>query len=129
VRRASLPLPHGFAVEHPQHTRIGRVVILDCLVAGRHEGVAGAAFVRRNFGCSERAKREECGNQQHHGGGYRAGGFHSTEIAAEAVSEKPLSPSHSKSNFPLSVAIVKKVTNGLAAIAGNRSARKISSPL
>ena len=50
-------------------------------------------------------------------------------IEAEAVSEKPLSPIHSNSNLPLSVAVVKKVMNGLAAIAGNRSARKISVPL
>ena len=54
---------------------------------------------------------------------------HSTVIEAEAVSEKPLSPIHSNSNLPLSVAVVKKVMNGLAAIAGNRSARKISVPL
>ncbi len=55
--------------------------------------------------------------------------IHSTVMAAEAVSAKPLSPIHSKSNLPLSVATVKKVMNGFAAIAGNRSARKISTPL
>jgi hypothetical protein len=49
-------------------------------------------------------------------------------MEAEAVSLKPLSPIHSNSNLPLSVATVKKVTKGLAAIAGNRSARKISTP-
>jgi hypothetical protein len=31
--------------------------------------------------------------------------------------------------LPLSVAVVKKVMKGLAAIAGNRSVRKISDPL
>ena len=48
---------------------------------------------------------------------------------ADAAAEKPLSPIHSKSNLPLSVAIVENVMNGFAAVAGNRSARKISVPL
>ena len=61
--------------------------------------------------------------------GYRADRFHSTVMEADAVSENPWSPIHSNSNFPLSVATVKKLMNGLAAIAGNRSARKISTPL
>src|SRR5262249_5124329 len=54
---------------------------------------------------------------------------HSTVIFADAVSWKPLSPVHSKSIVPLAVATVKKLRNGLAAIAGCRSALKISSPL
>ena len=39
---------------------------------------------------------------------------------AEAVAAKPLSPTHSKSNLPLSVATVKNVMNGFAAIAGKQ---------
>ena len=50
-------------------------------------------------------------------------------MEAAAVSEKPLSPTHSNSNLPLSVTDVKKLKKGLAAMAGNRSARKISAPL
>ena len=50
-------------------------------------------------------------------------------MEAEAVSENPRSPIHENSNVPLSVAVVKNAMKGLAEIAGNRSARKISSPL
>src|SRR5262249_60286364 len=54
---------------------------------------------------------------------------HSTVMLTDSVAVKPLSPVHSKLSVPLSVATVKKVRNGLAAIAGNSSARKISCPL
>ena len=55
--------------------------------------------------------------------------YHSTVMGADSAAEKPLSPVHSNSIVPLSVATVKNVMNGLAAIAGEKSARNISSPL
>ena len=73
----------------------------------------------RDFG-GEGRRRDQQRN------GYGASKSHSTVIEADAVSENRWSPIHSNSNLPLSVAVVKKVMNGLAAIAGNRSARKIS---
>src|SRR6202035_2366703 len=93
--------------------------------------VAGATFGLRDFGGGEgRDEEAGCDRQRRQGHqDYRAGPFHSTEMAAEAVSVKPLSPVHSKSNLPLSVATVKNEMKGFAAIAGNRSARKISTPL
>src|SRR5262249_60696078 len=56
-------------------------------------------------------------------------GPHSAVMSTDSVALKPLSPVHSKLSVPLSVAMVEKVRNGLAAIAGNSSARKISCPL
>jgi hypothetical protein len=50
-------------------------------------------------------------------------------IAAVSVAENPLSPLQRKASVPLSVAVVKNAMNGLAAIAGDSSARKISWPL
>jgi hypothetical protein len=50
-------------------------------------------------------------------------------IAACSLAAKPLSPLHSKATMPLSVATVKNEMKGLAAIAGDSSALKISSPL
>jgi hypothetical protein len=47
---------------------------------------------------------------------------------AVSVWEKPLSPVHLNSIVPVAVAIVKNEMNGLAAIAGKRLARNISSP-
>src|ERR1019366_6463990 len=128
ARGTGLAVPQGFAVEHPQHAGIGGIVILDRLGVGRHEAVAGPVLGWRDFGGGERSDGDAGRNQQRRDS-YRAGRLHSTEMAADAVSLKPLSPIHSKSNLPLSFAIVKNVTNGLAAIAGNRSARKISAPL
>ena len=54
---------------------------------------------------------------------------HSTVIVAVSVCEKPLSPVHLNTIVPLAVATVENEMNGLAAIAGKRSARNISSPL
>src|SRR5947207_15040431 len=54
---------------------------------------------------------------------------HSTTIFASSVTEDPLSPSQVNAGVPLVVAVVKKVTNGLAASAGKNSVAKISSPL
>jgi hypothetical protein len=53
---------------------------------------------------------------------------HSMVMSARSLAAKPLSPVHSKAIEPLSVATVKNEMNGLAAIAGDSSARKISSP-
>src|ERR1700676_4678393 len=128
ARRAGLALPQRFAIEHPQHAWIGGVVILDRLGIRRHEGVAGPPLALLNLGGGEGRGRYASRDQQRRND-YRAGQFHSTEMLAEAISANPLSPIHSKSNFPLSVATVKNETNGFAAIAGNRSARKISAPL
>src|SRR5262252_381781 len=112
------------------------------------QNVAGVALVERDLGGEE--GRAECEQQKRRvgkGAKRRAHAadtavgtlrfahptgpclFHSTVIFAEPVSWKPLSPVHSNSIVPLSVATVWKLTNGLAAIAGNRSVRKISSPL
>src|SRR5262249_32757923 len=111
-------------------------------------GVARAALVERDLGGEERgAEGEEQQRRVGKGAKRRAHAadtavgtlrfahptgprvFHSTVIFAEPVSWKPLSPVHSKSMVPFRVATVWKLTNGLAAMAGNRSARKISSPL
>ena len=54
---------------------------------------------------------------------------HSTAIFASSVTENPLSPSQVNASVPLSVAVVKNVTNGLAAMAGKNTVEKISSPL
>ncbi len=43
---------------------------------------------------------------------------HSTVISADAVSTLPSSSVHLNSNFPLSLAVTKKLKNGFAAIAG-----------
>ena len=123
VGRSGLALPQRFAVEHPEHAGIGGVIILHCLGVGTHECVTGAALGLRDLRGDNDARRQ----QRSHG--YEAGKSHSTVMEADAISEKPLSPIHSNSNLPLSVAVVKKVMNGLAAIAGNSSARKISAPL
>src|ERR1019366_7918364 len=125
---AGLALPQRFAVEHPQHAGIGGIVVLYGLGVRRHEAVAGSALCLRDFGGGE-GRGVDISRDQQRRDGYRTDSPHSTAIEAEAVSEKPLSPTHSKSNLPLSVATVKKVMNGFAAIAGNKSARKISVPL
>src|SRR5712675_2132506 len=54
---------------------------------------------------------------------------HSTVMGADSVAAKPSSPVHRNSIVPVAVATVKNVRNGLAAIAGEKSARNISSPL
>src|SRR5262249_17232801 len=117
--RALLALPERFAVEHPQHRRIGGVVILHRARLGRHEVVARFALAERNFR----------GAGRHNSKQKKSRPRHSTLMLTDSVAEKPLSPVHSKLSVPLSVATVKKVRNGLAAIAGNSSARKISCPL
>ena len=122
--RAGPVLPQGFAVQHGQHAGIGGVVVLHGFGFRRHETESRAALACRDFvGADERGRDQQ--RRQDDG----AGCSHSTPMAAEAVSLKPLSPIHSKSNLPLSVATVKNVMKGFAAIAGNRSARKISVPL
>jgi len=90
--------------------------------------VTGSALSLRDFGGGQ-GGGGDIGRDQQQRDRYRGCGSHSTRIEAEAVSAKPLSPIHSKSNLPLSVATVKNVMNGFAAIAGNRSAWKISTPL
>ena len=124
ARRAGLAVPQFLAVEHPQHAGICRVVALHRLTVRRHETVAGPALCLRDFSGASRAARdqERCNDNG-------INNLHSTVIEADAVAAKPLSPIHSNSNFPLSLATVKKVMNGLAELAGNRSARKISLPL
>src|SRR5437762_6067686 len=122
VGGTQLALPKRLAVEHPEHAGVGGILVLHRAGVRLHEVVAGATVGLRDFGGESRAR-----DQQH--SGYGAGTSHSTDIEADAVSENPWSPTHSNSNLPLSVAVVKKVMKGLAAIAGNRSARKISLPL
>jgi ferredoxin--NADP+ reductase len=123
VGGAGLALPQCLAIEHPEHAGIGGVVVLHGLRVGGHEGKPRTALIARDFG-GERHHREQ--NDGDCDGG---GKSHSTDIEADAFSAKPLSPIHSNSNLPLAVAVVKKLMNGLAEIAGNRSTRKISAPL
>ena len=55
-------------------------------------------------------------------------GPHVTAIDTLSVCAKPPSPSHVKVSVPVTVATVKKAMNGLAEIAGYRSAAKTSTP-
>src|SRR6202795_2048025 len=128
ARRTSLAVPKRFAVEHPQHAGIGGIVVLHRSRVRRHEAEPRSALSLRDFS-GENSTEGDGRRGQQRSNRYLTGRPHSTDIEAEAVSLKPLSPIHSKSNLPLSVATVKKVMNGFAAIAGNRSARKISTPL
>src|ERR1700721_1565781 len=127
ARRACLAVPQRFAIERAQHAGIGGVVVLHRLGVRSHKGVAGPALSLRDFGRNQRTKND-AGREQQGDKKYRRCKLHSTVMLAEAVSEKPLSPIHSKSNFPLLLATVKNEMNGLAAVPGKRSARKISSP-
>src|SRR5262249_14673988 len=102
---------------------IGGVVVLHGAGLAAHEVVAGLALGERDFG-GERGRPEQ-GRHQHE----RHAPRHSTVMSTDSVATKPLSPVHSKASVPLAVARVKKEMNGLAPIAGNSSARKISSPL
>src|SRR5260370_13043900 len=122
VGGAYLALPQRIAVEHPEHAGIGGVVLLHRLGVRGQEAVCGGALALRDIRGANSAGRQQ-GSK-----GYDPGKSHSTVIEAEAVSEKPLSPIHSNSNFPLSVAVVKTGMKGLATVAGKRSARKISGP-
>src|SRR5277367_620149 len=125
---ARLAVPQCLAIQRAQHAGIGGVVILHGLGFRPHEGVTRSTLCGWDFGRDQRPK-DDAGCDQQDCEKYRRPRFHSTVMLADAVSEKPLSPIHSKSNFPLLLATVKKEMNGLAAVAGNRSARKISSPL
>src|SRR5581483_5284307 len=125
-RGAGLLVPQGFAIEHAQHARIDRVLILHRLKIAPHERIARPPLGSGDFG-GERGNGD-AGRDQQRGEDYRRSKSHSTVMAAEAVAEKPLSPIHSKSNFPLLLATVKNEMKGLAAVAGKKSARKISSP-
>src|SRR5579871_4062075 len=116
--RTGLLLPQRFALDHAQHARIGRVVILHRLAIWTHEGIAGSALGCRDFSRDRGAKNEAGRRNQQRCEGYRCLTPHSTVMLAEAVSEKPLSPIHSKSNFPLLLAMVKKEMKGLAAVPG-----------
>src|SRR5262249_9143863 len=124
IGRAKLLVPQRFAVEHPEHAGICGVVVLDRLGVRRHEVIARAPLVERDL-----AGDDGQGGSDERSRGDHAKRVHSTAIEADAVSVKPLSPIHSNSNLPLSLATVKKEMNGLAAIAGKKSARKISAPL
>src|SRR5436190_19494928 len=134
---AGLLVPQHLAVEHPQRRRIGGVVVLHGLAVAAEIGIAGAALVERNVGRAggsrgrKQLQRHHCNRDHVAARGMRRWWqpVHSTVMVATAVSEKPLSPVHLNSSVPLSVATVKKVTNGLAAMAGERSARKTSTPL
>src|SRR5262249_20390952 len=85
--------------------------------------VVGLALGERNLGGAGGAGARQCDQEK------SRRRDHSTVILTDSTALKPLSPVHSKFSVPLSVATVKKVRNGLAEIAGNSSARKISSPL
>src|SRR5262249_61867798 len=112
-----------WGVEHRQHAGIGGVVILHGARVARHELVARFSIGERNLAGRRRGAQ--------HGGRENDSRCrpHSTVILTDSVAVKPLSPVHSKLSVPLSVATVEKVRNGLAAMAGNSSARKISCPL
>src|SRR5262249_39856077 len=121
--RPLLAPPDRLAVEHPKGRGIDSVIVLHRARLARHEVVARLALGEWNVGRSRRgAQRREHENSS---GGSR----HSTVILTDSDAVKPLSPVHSKLSVPLSLATVKNVRKGLAAIAGKSSARKISSPL
>src|SRR5437879_3454880 len=109
-------LPEGLAVEHPQRGGIGAIVVLHRACLARHEVVTRLALRKRNV---RRRRGAQGGKHENSSGRPR----HSTVILTDSVAVKPLSPVHSKLRVPLSLATVKKVRNGLAAIAGNSSAR------
>src|SRR6516164_1946180 len=126
--RSLLAVPQRLAVEHPQHGGVGSVVVLHGARIAAHELVARLALGERDFGRHGDAAKpsiNKSGSKQPNDDARR----HSTAMLRDAVAENPLSPLHSKVTVPLSMAVVKKEKNGLAAIAGNSSARKISSSL
>src|SRR5260370_608577 len=110
------------AVQNPEHAGVGAVVVLDGARLAAHELVARAALcllVFRKYFCP--CKQQEQGKKSRQP--------QTTVILDDSVTEKPLSPLQRNSSVPLSVATVEKLMKGFAAIAGNSSARKISSPL
>ena len=107
------------AIEQEKNRRAGDLVILHRARLAAHELVARAALGLRNFGGNGNGHEEDCEDRR----------SHTTLMVALCVAEKPLSPVQRNSSVPLSVARVLKVMSGFAAIAGCRSARKISTPL
>src|SRR5262249_48714439 len=133
VRLARLLVPQRLAVEHPERAGVGAVVVLHGTGLGAHELVAGAPIAGRDFGgkCGQRnidRQRDHEGDEamRVHAGGAKS---HATVMVAVSVRVSPSSPVQLSLSSPLSVATVWKVRNGLAAIAGNRSARNTSTPL
>src|SRR5262245_61479622 len=127
---ARLGGPQRFSLEHPQARRIGGVVVLHRLGFAAHQVVAGAAFSGRNFvpeGSRGSDNHKKNADKPPDGAEYPIRS-HSTVMLACSVTEKPLSPVQVNVSVPLWVATGWNVINGLAAIAGNRSARKTSSP-
>src|SRR5262245_59812022 len=120
IRAAGFAVPEGLAVEHPQHAGIDGVVVLHGARLAPHELVAGLAVGRRDFG----ERRNGCDGRKDD----ESGGLHSTVMVACSVTGLPLSSVHVNAIGPLVVATVKNEMNGLALIAGNSSARKISAP-
>src|SRR5712671_2438940 len=120
-----LAVPGGGAVQNPQHAGIGGVVVLHAARFAPHEFVTGLALGERNLSRDAR----DSAQQQQRGDELQRPYAHSTVIFAVSVTSKPLSPLQVNSSMPLSVATVKNDMNGLAATAGNRSARMISWPL
>src|SRR6516162_2131647 len=117
-------VPQRLTVEHGKHPWIGCVVVLHRTQLRRHQLVAGVALTERDL--ADRCR----GGCQHQAGNNKAvGKLHSTASSAVSLCTKPLSPVQRNSSVPLSAATVKNEINGLAAIAGDSSARKISLPL
>src|SRR5262245_497750 len=130
-RRARLAVPQLLAVEQRQHRGVGGVVVLHRAGFRAHELVSGAALRGHALRCARRGGKASMDNSRRDGAAQPAAATeaHATVILADSVRENPLSPVHLNSSVPLAVATVLNVMSGLAAMAGWKSARKISSPL
>ena len=126
-RRPVLTLPQYLTVQHPEHARISAVVVLHPAQLGTHQPVIRTPLVAGDLARLGAERNRKDHRRSARPSPQRAG--HSTVMAAFSLAAKPLSPRHSKAIVPLSVATVKNEMKGLAAIAGDSSARKTSSPL
>src|SRR6185295_15925815 len=123
---AGLARPERPALENPEHSGIGGVVVLHRPRLLAHELVARAALGQGNLGGKRHPGERDDRERDREAASSPA---QSTVIVAVSVAEKPLSPVHWNASVPLSVATVEKTKNGLAAMAGWSSARKTSVPL
>src|SRR5258708_26523920 len=100
-------LPERLALEHPQRSGIGAIVVLHRARLARHEIITRFALRKRNVRRSRRGAQG--GKHQNSSGCPR----HSTVILTDSVAVKPLSPAHSKLSAPLSPATGDTVMYGI----------------
>src|SRR6185369_7557395 len=118
VGRARLLLPQRLARLDEQHGRVRGVVVLHLLQRRAHILVARTARLarlRHGKRGGEQRSEAEAGREPRH----------VTAMATRCSATKPSSPVQRKPIVPLSVATAKNETNGLAAIAGEKSMLKI----